>query len=122
MSPRLAGKRVFLAEDEALVALDIEMTLSAEGCEVIGPVARLERALDLAGRETFDLAVLDVLLGRDEIYPLAAMLTERGVPFVFHSGHGDPAALNAAFPNAGFVRKPCSPLSLIEALGAVAEG
>ena len=118
----IAGRRVLVAEDEALIALDIELTLTGKGCEVVGPAGRLDQAIRVAESETIELAVLDVMLGRDDVHPLAELLAERGVPFVFHSGHGDPVKLRERFPKAGFVRKPCSPVRLIEALKAVAEG
>lgn len=122
-APRgIAGKRVFVVEDEALIAFDIEMILEGKGCQVVGPAGRLDRAIDLAESEAFDLAVLDVMIGPDEIFPLASILAERGVPFVFHSGHAHPADLCALFPEAGFVCKPSSPARLTRALEAAAEG
>jgi CheY-like chemotaxis protein len=87
----LAGKRVVVVEDEALVAILIEELLEDCGCSVLGPCGTLEAALEVARTETFDMAVLDVNLRGVKVYPVADMLTERHVPFLFLSGYGDGA-------------------------------
>lgn len=83
-------KRAFLVEDEGVVALLIESMLSELGYEVIGPVPRLAKALDVARDEKFDIAVLDVNLNGSSSFPIADLLIEKGVPFVFATGYGAP--------------------------------
>src|SRR5262245_28951022 len=41
----LAGRRVLLAEDEGLIALELERMLVDFGCEVVGPVASVDGVL-----------------------------------------------------------------------------
>jgi DNA-binding response OmpR family regulator len=84
-----AGCRVLVIEDEMLLAMAIEDVLYALGCQVVGPVAVLEKALKLARDETFDAAILDVTLRGSKVYPVAELLLGRGIPFVFASGYGD---------------------------------
>ena len=112
----LIGKRILIVEDEALVALDLEMTLRAAGAETVGPCLRLARALAMAERETVDGVVLDIRLGREESYPIADLLHERGVAIVFHSGHADARHLHARYPGAGSCPKPCTPATLVRTL------
>ena len=50
-----------------------------------------QKALDAVRSEQFDLAVLDVNLGGEKVYPVAELLAERHIPFVFLSGYGDEA-------------------------------
>ena len=57
-------------------------------CEVVGPVARLAKALEMAQRQALDVALLDVNLGGQEICPVAEALAAREIPFVFVSGYG----------------------------------
>src|SRR5690349_23766356 len=38
----LANRRILLAEDEGLIALDVEAMLQTFGCEVVGPLSELE--------------------------------------------------------------------------------
>src|SRR3712207_4132446 len=84
----LQGVRVLVVEDEAAISLLLEDMLLDFGCEVVGPVARLPAALDIAHRETLDLAVLDVNVAGEPIYPVAEALDARQVPFVFSTGYG----------------------------------
>ena len=113
---------MLVVEDEALVALDLEMTVQAEGAEVVGPVGRLPAARRLAEGEALDLAILDIMVGTDEVFPLARDLAARGVPFVFHSGHADPKSLEGEFPWALHCPKPCSPRTIVKALERLAAG
>ncbi|MFD6441646.1 response regulator, partial [Peribacillus sp. NPDC060186] len=83
----LNGRRVLLVEDESLVAMLAEDMLTDLGCEVVIAM-RLDKALDLARTGTFDAAVLDVNLGDARSYPVADVLFERALPFLFATGYG----------------------------------
>lgn len=104
--PSHAAPRVLLVEDNALIALDLEDTLLDAGFEVVGPVQSLEKAMDRAG-ESFDAAVLDIGLNDQHVFPVADILCERGVPFMFLSGYDRDVvpSKHAARP---FLQKPCS--------------
>ncbi len=86
--------KILLVEDEPLISAITEEWLSELGHEVVGPAADLASALKLADTP-IDAAIVDVSLGRQSGYPLADILTARGVPFVFATGYGqeglDPA-------------------------------
>jgi CheY-like chemotaxis protein len=82
------GLRVLLVEDENLVALLLEDMLAELGHSVVGPVARFEKALEMARGEAIDLAILDVNINGKEAYPIAEALAARGIPFVFSTGYG----------------------------------
>ncbi|MBR0648724.1 response regulator [Roseomonas terrae] len=85
----LAGRRILVVEDETIIAISIENDLQALGCEVVGPVAKLELALRLAQHEALDAAVLDVTIRGGNVYPVAEQLLVRGVPFALASGYSD---------------------------------
>jgi DNA-binding response OmpR family regulator len=84
----LTGLRAFLVEDEGGIALLIEDMLVDLGCELAGSAARLDRACDMARNATADFAVLDVNLDGQPVFPLARILRERKIPFVFSTGYG----------------------------------
>lgn len=107
----LAGKRVLVVEDEMLVSMLIEDILSDLGCQTVGPVTRVDAALELAGQETIDVAFLDVNIAGQRVFPVAAALAEKGVPFVFVSGYGD-QALEAPFEGRPVLKKPFTPDAL----------
>jgi two-component SAPR family response regulator len=85
----IAGCRVMVVEDEALIAFEIESVLEALGCEVVGPVSALETALHLARESMLDAAILDVTVRGGKIYSVAEHLIARDIPFVLASGYGD---------------------------------
>ncbi len=87
-SQQLAGIRVLVAEDELLVAMLIEDILSDNGCAVTGPFAKVADALAAAGEANIDVAVLDVNLRGEKIYPVAERLASRGIPFFLLTGYG----------------------------------
>ena len=84
----IKGLRVLIVEDEFLLALSLEDDLVLAGCVTIGPFSNLADATQATRREDFDLAILDVNLGGEPIYPLAEELLERGKPFLLVTGYG----------------------------------
>jgi len=89
MTDALNGRRILVVEDEMLIAVTIEDALMELGCEIVGPVASLDAALDLAGREMLDGAILDVTIRGGTVFPVAEKLLARRIPFVLASGYGD---------------------------------
>lgn len=102
----VAGKRVLIVEDELLVAMSLEDTLRSLGCTVIGPVATLGEALRIAGDVDADLAILDVNLRGEQVFPAAEILAGRGIPLVFCSGFVGASPLPPCFGGALQVPKP----------------
>ena len=88
----LAGKRIFLVEDEAIVALMVEDMLTELDATVVGPALTITTGLSLAKSEEIDAAVLDVNVRGERIDPVAEVLRARKVPIVFATGYGDGAA------------------------------
>lgn len=103
----LTGCRILVVEDEAAISMLLEDMLLDFGCEVVGPAARLASALEMVREEAFDLAILDVNLAGEPIYPVAQALAERGLPFVFSTGYGS-AGIAEAFRDRPVVQKPFS--------------
>jgi DNA-binding response OmpR family regulator len=105
MADELSGLRVLVVEDDFLIAMDIKQTIERLGGQVVGPIGRLEQAQDLARREVFDAAILDVKLDGDVTFPLAEELLTRGVPTVLATGY-DVANLPKHFQGVPHLRKP----------------
>jgi two-component SAPR family response regulator len=113
--------KVLVVEDESLVALDIENMLEEMGCTVVASVPRLVKALDLAARLDLDLAVLDINLAGEVVYPLAFRLAERGIPFVFSTGYST-ADLPIELRDRPILRKPVMPANLKRAVAQARTG
>jgi DNA-binding response OmpR family regulator len=82
----LKGARVLVAEDEVLIALEIQSILEESGAETVWLAHTLDEALAQARDGDFTSAVLDARLGSDSVDPVARVLQVRGIPFVFYSG------------------------------------
>ncbi len=89
MESTKAAPRILVVEDEYLIRMLLEDMLTDLGYEVAAAVGTIKEARDLAATAQFDVAVLDVNLDGQEIYPVAAILAKRGLPFVFVSGYGE---------------------------------
>ena len=76
-------KRVLIAEDEALIRLDLREMLQEEGYEVIGEAADGEQAVSLAAELIPDLVICDVKMPKmDGITAAAQIASKRIAPVV----------------------------------------
>jgi CheY-like chemotaxis protein len=108
--------RILVVEDEAIVAMLLEDMLAELGYEVVGPVTRLDRALDLARGALIDAAVLDVNVNGNDSYAVADALRARAIPFVFATGYGT-KELAERFRDSPITQKPFHRDDLERALG-----
>ena len=99
------GLRVLLVEDEMMVAMLLEDMLADLGHAVVGPISRVDRAVEAARREPLDAAILDVNLDGQEVYPVAEALAARGIPFAFATGYGS-EGLREPWRGRPVLRKP----------------
>jgi CheY-like chemotaxis protein len=112
---RKAFRRILVVEDEALIALDLEMALRKLGCEVVGPVATVAAAEAALAGGAPDAAILDIELADGEVFPIADTLAERGVPFVFLTGY-EPEAVPERHARRPIATKPCRAEALLRLL------
>ncbi len=111
----LQGLRVLVVEDELLVAMLIEEYLIELGCVVAGSVRRVAKGLETIAQSEIDAAVLDVNVAGESVSPLADVLAQRGVPFIFASGYGA-KGVEARWADRPVLQKPFSPEDLRLAL------
>jgi CheY-like chemotaxis protein len=116
MTAALEGVKVLVVEDEYLVAALMEDMLESAGCVVAGPIPRLAQALDAANSEACDVAVLDVNLAGERVYPVADILAQRNVPFVFVTGYG---VLPGEYANRPRLCKPFKMADLLDTLSDI---
>ena len=78
-----APRRVVIAEDEALIRLDLAEMLAEEGYDVVAQAGDGERAVELAEEHRPDLVVLDVKMPRlDGIAAAQRIASQRLAPVV----------------------------------------
>jgi len=108
--PTTAMKRVLIVEDDAIIGMMMREILSEHGLFAIGPCCSVGEAL-AAARGEFDCAILDLNLGGESVYPVAASLVERNVPFAFVTGYGR-ESIDAKFSHVPVLQKPITRESL----------
>jgi CheY-like chemotaxis protein len=107
--------RVLIVEDEVMIALMLESLLLELGYEVAGCAHRLDKAIEIARTYEIHIALLDLNLNGQSSLPVADILHDRGIPFVFATGYGR-AGLKGKFPAAPVLTKPFKLENLAEAL------
>ena len=100
------GRRVLVVEDEYVLAEDLREGLEHQGAEVMGPVATVADALELLRMEPAPhVAILDINLGGEMVYPVADALRARGIPFIFATGY-EPWSIPQAYADVPRAEKP----------------
>jgi len=85
----LDGVKVIVVEDEAIVAMLLEQMLEDLGCTVTGTAGQLAAAVTLVNDSDADVAILDMNLAGHKVDPVARILAEKAMPFIFASGYGE---------------------------------
>jgi CheY-like chemotaxis protein len=102
----VAGSRLIIAEDQMVVALDMQAMLIAAGHDVCGIAANADEALTLVAEHRPDLALLDVELGGSDGLEAARLIMERyEIPTLLVTGHVRMEVAREAGV-IGLVRKP----------------
>jgi CheY-like chemotaxis protein len=107
----VSANRIMIVEDEALVAMSLAELVEELGFSVIGPFGRVRDAATALKDGGIDAAILDVNLGGEMVYPLADVLREGRVPFVFMTGYGA-ESIERRFANVPVLQKPVEPQAL----------
>ena len=107
--------RILIVEDEMTIAFAVEDMLTEMGHEVVGVAMRLPHALTLASSTDINFAILDVNLDGYMSFPVADILRERGVPYLFATGYGSPG-IDPAYANDNVIKKPYLRSDLQEAI------
>ncbi|SEI65026.1 Bacteriophytochrome (light-regulated signal transduction histidine kinase) [Sphingobium sp. AP50] len=116
----LKGRNVLLVEDNMIIAMDGEDALRDLGAEVT-TASSVGRAREAIAIQSVDMAVLDFNLGHETSLPVADLLAEKGIPFLFATGYGDGLELPTRFEDVVLLKKPYSGATLAQALAPIIE-
>ncbi|UDL89336.1 response regulator [Mesorhizobium sp. PAMC28654] len=109
--PNHTARRILIVEDEFLLAMDLEYLLAGMGHTVVGLATRVPTAVELALRADIDFAILDLNLAGIQTFPVADILRQRGIPFIFATGYGS-AGLVDGYRDEPTLQKPYQPEEL----------
>jgi response regulator NasT len=110
--------RVVVAEDEALIRMDVVATLQEAGYQVVGEGANGEEAVKLATELEPDLVVMDIKMPKLDGISAAEKISELKIPVVLLTAFSQ-ADLVARAADAGamaYVTKPFKPSDLLPAI------
>jgi len=85
------------------------------GCVPVGPAANMAAALQLAGGEPLDGAIVDINIRGGKAFPVLRILADRSVPFLLNSGYAD-WSMPDEWSDRPRLAKPYSPASLRDSL------
>ena len=112
----LSGVRVLVVEDDPLLIMDIESTLTEAGAVVVDACRTVRDAVWRSNDADFSVAILDFRIGSETVSPVARRLADRGVPFVIYTGQARDEAGLAEWLDRSIVEKPAAPQALVSAV------
>jgi light-regulated signal transduction histidine kinase (bacteriophytochrome)/ActR/RegA family two-component response regulator len=104
--PDQQGFRILIVEDSFLLLADLETVFDILGWTVVGTASRKAEALAMVASKSFDAALLDVNLDGEMSWDVAALLKEKGIPFVFSTGYDVSRILPQQFAGSAILGKP----------------
>jgi len=108
--------RVMLVEDQIIIALGTGTMLCELGAANVQSLPTADAALAWLAAAHVDVGVLDIGLGEAMSYPVADLLRERGIPFLFTTGYGEMRDVPERFADVPVVHKPYGIEGLAEGL------
>ncbi len=79
-------RSILIVEDEPLIAMMLEDFLDSLGHRIAGSAETVGEALQYVETGGFDVAILDVHLKGEAVWPVADRLNEQGIPFILATG------------------------------------
>ena len=110
------GCYVFLVEDEVLIRMMVADMLQELGYRVAAEAGRIEEAIGLVQRTEFDIAIMDINLHGEPVFPVANAIKARNRPFIFATGYNN-SSLPDEYRDRPALQKPFQ----IETLGNLLE-
>ncbi|HKT17410.1 MAG TPA: hypothetical protein VJR47_05160 [Stellaceae bacterium] len=113
---KLAGTHLLVVEDELILLLELESVLCDAGADKVLLSRSTGDALTRLRDEKVSAAILDIRLGGEVVTPVARVLAERGVPFLFYTGQPltDPAL--GEWRHRRVLTKPARPETIVKAV------
>jgi DNA-binding response OmpR family regulator len=111
-----SGDRVLVVEDDALIGAQVAEMLSEADVEA-QPVTSIAASKEAIDERSFAAAILDVNVSGEMVFPIARLLEEKGIPFLFLTGYDTVEMWPPDLRHARRLTKPVNALQLYKALG-----
>ena len=112
------GLRILIADDEAVVRMDLREMLEESGYEVVGEAGDGERAVELGDEKKPDLAILDIKMPKMNGLEVAEKLMDKGIAAIILTAYTDKEFIERAKETGvlGYLVKPFTKGSLVAAI------
>jgi DNA-binding response OmpR family regulator len=111
--------RILIVEDEFVLGAMLDMVGREAGYQIAGIAPTLREGVALAMSERLDAALLDINLPSDtEVFAVADVLDERGIPFAFVTGDRD-RDVELLYRDRPLLFKPIVPEKIVDTLDAL---
>jgi len=107
----LTMTRILVVEDENFLAMELAWIVEDAGYSVVGPERSVAETSKMLAWNKVDLALLDINLGGEMVFPISKMLDTLGVPFVFITSNS--ALVPAEYRHRPLMTKPLRPEALL---------
>jgi two-component system, chemotaxis family, sensor kinase Cph1 len=107
-------RRALVAEDSAHILMSLEMLLEHSGVEIVGAAATVAAMRKLVETVAADIAILDVNLNGELVFPVVDLLIERGIPVIFTTGYAPEKIFPPRFLGLPALQKPYDPDEFLE--------
>jgi DNA-binding NtrC family response regulator len=101
----MPSARLLIVEDEYLIRLLLEDMLVELGYTIVTVASNLDEGKKAAQTAEIDLAILDVNIDGQQVFPIADILRGRKLPFIFITGYGA-RGLPEAYRDTPTLQKP----------------
>ena len=112
---------ILLVEDEPMISMMLADLLAKNGHRVDGPHSRIQEALEAATNNKLKAGILDINLRGKSVFPIADVLIERKIPFIFLTGYSDDA-IASRYNHIPILQKPVEPENIWAALKDTSKG
>jgi len=117
----MTSKTAFVIDDEIFIALDVEAHISSLGYDVIGPAYTMKEGFQLIAdnHSPPTIALMDINIGGELVWPLAKELKSLGTKIVFISANNQHAELKLSFADSPVIDKPASEENIAAAVASI---
>ncbi len=112
----MSVRRALVAEDSAHLLFALELLLEQLDVEIVGASSTVAGMCRMIKTTPADIAILDVNLNGELVFPAADLLIEKGVPIIFTTGYAPEKIFPQQFHGLPVIQKPYDPRNLMQLL------
>jgi hypothetical protein len=111
--PYFAARRVLIAEDELLIAVDLAEAFEREGQRSSARSLLSKKPCRFSKKKARSISAFSISIWGELVYPLADELVQRNIPFMFTTGY-DAGAIPSRFEDVIRLEKPATGEAAVE--------